>query len=116
MTNTRRPAHRNAASRLHTAAVIPYQRRLRPLAESGLKGYQAQNWNCVVAPRGTPAPIVLRLNREINAILNTPAVGNRIRELGIEMETGTPDELGRFIRDEIARFQNLVKAIGLKPE
>jgi len=100
----------STTKRSSTAPDIP------TLAESGLKGYQAQNWNCVVAPRGTPAPIVLRLNREINAILNTPAVGNRIRELGIEMETGTPDELGRFIREEIARFQNLVKAIGLKPE
>jgi tripartite-type tricarboxylate transporter receptor subunit TctC len=86
------------------------------LDESGVKGYQTRSWNSLVAPRGVPEPIIQRLNREVNAVLSTPEVGDRIRKQGVETDPGTPADLGKYIRDEIARFQNLINAIQLKPE
>jgi len=102
-----------AVSTLKRASTAPD---IPTLNESGLKGFEARNWNAVVAPRGTPVPVVLRLNQDINAVLASPAVANRVKDLGIETELGTPADLGKQMKEEIARFQSLVKLIGLKPE
>jgi len=102
-----------AVSTLKRASTAPD---IPTLNESGLKGFEARNWNAVVAPRGTPVPVIERLNRDINAVLISPAVANRVKDLGIETEPGTPADLGKQMKEEIARFQSLVKLIGLKPE
>jgi tripartite-type tricarboxylate transporter receptor subunit TctC len=86
------------------------------LDESGVKGYQTKSWNALVAPRGMPATIIQRLNRELHAVLNTPAVADRIKQQGIEPEPGTPEELAGYVREEILRFRNLITAVGLKLE
>ena len=83
------------------------------LNESGLKGYQTRSWNCVVAPRGTPANIIQLLNKEINVVLDSPEVATRLKEQGIETDLGAPAELGTYIKEEIARFQKLIDAIKL---
>lgn len=86
------------------------------LDESGVKGYQTKSWNSLVVPRRTPAAIVQRLNTEINAVLKTPQLADQLKQQGIEPEPGTPGELAKYIREEMARFKNLIDAIGLKPE
>jgi tripartite-type tricarboxylate transporter receptor subunit TctC len=68
----------------------------------------------LVAPRGTPEPIIRRLNMEVNAVLSSPEVGDRIRKQGVETDPGTPDDLAKYIKEEMARFQTLVDAIKLK--
>lgn len=102
-----------AVSTIKRSAAMP---ELPTLNESALKGYQTRSWNALVAPRATPVPVIQRLNRETNSILNAPEVGGRIRDQGVETDPGTPDDLAAYIKDEIARFQNLINAIGMKPQ
>jgi tripartite-type tricarboxylate transporter receptor subunit TctC len=84
------------------------------VAESGLAGYGTNTWNSLVAPRGTPAPIIDRLNTEVNFVLNQPEVKERLKKQGIDAEPGTQAQLRSHIKAEIARFASLIKAIGLQ--
>ncbi len=86
------------------------------IAESGLPGYHMNTWNSLVVPRGTPAPIIQRLNTEVVAILNETEVKERLKQQGIDPDPGTPAQLAAHIKSEVARFGSLIKAIGLKPE
>jgi tripartite-type tricarboxylate transporter receptor subunit TctC len=86
------------------------------IAESGLPGYQMNTWNSLVVPRGTPAPIIQRLNTEVIGLLNEPEVKERLKQQGIDPDPGTPAQLGAFIKSEVARFDSLIKTIGLKVE
>jgi tripartite-type tricarboxylate transporter receptor subunit TctC len=85
-----------------------------PPIASLLPGYAAESWFVLVAPAGTPAPIVNRLSSEVDRILKLPAVAERMRGLGAEPVGGTPEELGRFIAAETTKWQQVVKASGAK--
>lgn len=82
------------------------------LAEAGVKGIDLTVWNGVWAPAGTPAAIVDRMNREINAVLAMPEVINRIKDLGFTTEGGpgpTPADLGRYTESQIETWGRLVQ-------
>ncbi|HUP95882.1 MAG TPA: tripartite tricarboxylate transporter substrate binding protein [Burkholderiales bacterium] len=85
-------------------------------SESGLAGYQVSGWNCIVAPRGTPPPIVRRINAEVAAGFKQPDVLERLRKQSIEPVAGTPEQLAAHIKSEFARYSKLIKAIGLTVE
>lgn len=85
-------------------------------AESGMPGYQVSGWNCIVAPRGTPQPVVKRLNAEVAAGFKQPDVLERLRKQSIEPVAGSPEELAAHIKSEFARYSKLIKAIGLTVE
>jgi tripartite-type tricarboxylate transporter receptor subunit TctC len=102
-----------AVSTTKRSAAVP---EIPTIAESGLAGYQMNTWNSLVVPRGTPASIIQRLNTEVVAVLNEPEVKERMKQQGIDPDPGTPAQLAAFIKSEVARFDNLIKAIGLKPE
>ena len=82
------------------------------MIEGGLPGFEATSWYCVVAPAGTPRPIVDRLNAEIIKALQSPDVRKRLTEEGAELETTTPEELTRFVRAEIVKWAKAVKDSG----
>lgn len=86
------------------------------IAESGLPGYETNTWNSVVAPRGTPRPVIERLNAAIAAVLAEPDLRDRWSQQGIDADPGPPERLAGHIKAEIARFTRLVKATGLKLE
>ena len=86
------------------------------IAESGVSGYETNTWNSLVAPRGTPSPVIERLNAAIVALFSQPDLRDRLVQQGIDAEPGPPAELARHIDAEIARFGKLVKATGLKLE
>src|SRR5437764_9500562 len=65
---------------------------------------------------GTPAPIIQRLNTEVVGILNELEVKERLKQQGIDADPGTPAQLAAHIKSEVARFDTLIKAIGLKVE
>ncbi len=96
------------ASRTVTAPDIP------TVAESGVPGFDAVGWFGVVAPAGTPAPIVARLNAEIVDALKLPEVRQRLLAGGAEPATSTPEEFGRLIRSESAKWAKVIKAAGVK--
>lgn len=79
------------------------------IMESGLPGFEATSWYCVVAPAGTPKPIVDRLNAEIVKALNTPDMRQKLADDGAEVESSTPAELARFVHAEIAKWAKAVK-------
>jgi tripartite-type tricarboxylate transporter receptor subunit TctC len=82
-------------------------------AETVAPGFDAVPWYGIAAPAGTPAAIIMRLNAEINASLNMPAVADRLRQEGAEPSPRTPEEFGAFIRAEVARWGALIRAAGV---
>jgi tripartite-type tricarboxylate transporter receptor subunit TctC len=86
------------------------------LAEAGVPGYEAIQWVGVMAPAGTPQPIVDLLNSEINKILTRPDVRSAWEKLGANPVTMTPAEFGSYVQSEIDKWAKLIKANGIKPE
>jgi tripartite-type tricarboxylate transporter receptor subunit TctC len=86
------------------------------LDEAGLSGYEASLWMALVAPPATPAPIIVRLNTEMAAILAAPDTVAALDAQGMETEPSTPDELRRRIRSEIDKWRTLVAAAGINAE
>jgi len=77
-------------------------------------GYKAATWFAMWAPAGTPRDVVARLNQSISRIAQTPDVQSRLRADGMEPATSTPEEFGRFIGEEIAKWSKVVKAGNIK--
>jgi len=71
-----------------------------PLVADYVPGYEASAWYGIVAPKGAPADIVDKLNREANAILAEPAVKTRLAELGASLLPGTPADFGKLLADD----------------
>ena len=84
------------------------------LAESGLAGYAAYVWMGLLAPKGTPAPIIERLQRELKAALATPEVQSFMREAGIEVVGSSATEMEAFFRDERDRWARVVRDTGAR--
>ena len=84
------------------------------LDEAGVKGFDADSWFGFYAPSGVSVDVVARLNREINRILQTPAVKDRIAALGGEAASMTPAEFGERGRLDSVRFGAFIKAAGIK--
>jgi len=78
-------------------------------AEAGLTGFDAPAWYGLLAPVGTPKPVIQFLNTQVNEILKEPATKQRLAQLGTEPVGGSPDDLGRFMRAESARWSAVVK-------
>lgn len=85
-----------------------------PLAEAGVPGFDLAAWQGVVAPAKTPSDIVVKLNSVLNAIIATPEVRGRIKDLGMEpIGRGSPAELAAFLQSEIVRWGKIVEAAGI---
>ena len=84
-------------------------------AEAGM-AYQVSGWNCLVVPRGTPSHVIKRLHAEIAAGFKQPDVVERLKKQSIEPVAGTPEQLAAHIKSEFARYQKLVKTVGLTVE
>jgi tripartite-type tricarboxylate transporter receptor subunit TctC len=87
-----------------------------PTVGDFVPGYEASQWYGLGAPRRTPAAIVDRLNREINAALADPGMKARFADLGGEPLAGSSADFGKLIVDETAKWANVVKFAGLKLE
>lgn len=86
------------------------------IAESGLPGFDVQPWFGVVAPAGTPAAVVNKLNAEIAKVMQRPDVKQKLASLAAEPTATTPAEFATFINSEIDRWGAVVKASGAKVE
>jgi tripartite-type tricarboxylate transporter receptor subunit TctC len=90
---------------------------LPTLQEQGLKGFECYTWNAILAPAGTPQPIVDRLNAAINEALAEPAVLKRLEEAGIDPTPGgTPEQAAAFVKAELAKWAPIIKATGAQIE
>ena len=80
----------------------------------GLKGYSMVSWTGIFAPARTPAPIVARINQELNAVLNDPDVRAKLQEQGALPGGGSAEDLGRFAEAEYARNRKVVQGVNFK--
>ena len=84
------------------------------IAEAGVPGYEATIWLGLMAPAGTPRPVLEKLNTEVNKIIDAPEVKETWAKQGA-VPMGMPvDEFGKFLREDIAKWAKLVKATGMK--
>ena len=86
------------------------------IAEAGVPGYGGTPWFSVVAPAGTPRPIIDKLNRVLTTFINRPQTQDKMNGLAITPWTSTPDELAQFIPAEIKKWAQVVKDAGITPE
>lgn len=94
----------------------PVTPELPTIAESGVPGFRFYGWNGVVAPRGTPRQIITQLNRVMGEVLTSAEVRKLYLELGEEPVHSSPEEFGKFIREEYERMGKLVTMAGIKPD
>ena len=85
-------------------------------AEAGISGMEISNWFGLLAPAGTPADVVNRINREVNAALKSPDLVERLLRVGAEPAGGTPEQLRDTIRHEFDNWKSLIARVGIKPE
>jgi tripartite-type tricarboxylate transporter receptor subunit TctC len=124
-------AGRTQVTMLSTAVIVPpiLDGRLRPLAvtsttrwhelpdvptmaESGFTDFPQGSWTALVAPAGTPAEIVAKLNAAINEGLGSPELRGGLTRLGAEVKTDTPQQLGAMMADEIKKWAEVIKSSG----
>jgi tripartite-type tricarboxylate transporter receptor subunit TctC len=92
---------------------LPTLPELPTVAESGLPGFQAFEWNAVFAPAATPADILARMEGELQQVLTQPAVRQRLDELGALPAASGAQELDRFVKAETAQWARVIKAAGI---
>jgi tripartite-type tricarboxylate transporter receptor subunit TctC len=100
----------SAPSRISALPDVP------TISESGVPGYNVQSWYGVWMPHGTPKEIVTKISKEIEEIFKLPDVRERLKTLGTEPSTSTPDEFAAFTVSEMKRWSDLVKETGAKAQ
>jgi len=92
----------------------PSLKNVPTVAEQGLKGYEVSPWYGVLAPAGTPRPIISRLNSEIAQILRTDDVKENLAGYGAEPVGGSPEQYARTLREDIAKWRKVIVDAGIK--
>jgi tripartite-type tricarboxylate transporter receptor subunit TctC len=100
----------SSAKRSPAAPLVP------TVAESGVKGFETVQWIAMSAPRGTARPVIERLNAELAAGVKSPELIERLSSQGYDPAASTPQQLGDYIKVELARYKKLINTIGLKDE
>ena len=110
-------AGRLRAFAVTTATRSPSFPELPTMAEAGgreLAGFDVTTWFGVMAPAGTPAPVVARLNDEFRKALATPEMRERLKAMGAEPAPTSPEQFAAFIRAELAKYEKVVKFSGAR--
>ena len=84
--------------------------------ESGIPDFESSSWVAILAPARTPRGIVEKLNRELNAVLTSPEIVEKLATLGIVATPGTPEQLAAQIRTDLVKYGGVVKAANIKAE
>jgi tripartite-type tricarboxylate transporter receptor subunit TctC len=98
-----------------SAARLPGYEQVPAVAETFAK-FESIGWFAIFAPRGTPAAVVTRLNNEVNAAIAVPDIVERLAELGVYPQAGTPEALGRFVADQRRQWKQVVDEVGLQAQ
>jgi len=107
------------ASKIRALAVTTAKRsatvpELPTIAEAGLPGFEANNWNGVLVPAKTPRAIINRLNKEFAAALSLPDIKAFLLTQGLDAAPGTPEEFGAYMKSEMAKWAKVIKAAGIQ--
>jgi len=95
---------------------VPFLPDVATADEQGIKGYDVVAWGGLLAPAGTPAPILDRMNAEIVKILNTPELQKRFNDMAIVAIGDSREHFGAYIKSEVAKWANAIKLTGAKVE
>jgi tripartite-type tricarboxylate transporter receptor subunit TctC len=98
------------------ATRLPEYPDIPTFVEAGVKGYEVNAWYSMHAPAGVPRDVVARLNRELARILALPDVQERLKQLGSEGVGNNPEEFGRFVAAESAKYAKAIREAGIKVE
>jgi len=109
------------AGKLRALALVAPQRspalpEVPTVAEAGLKDFEVTTWYGILAPAGTPRPIVSRLNAELVKIMHTPDVKERLAGMATDPLTSTPEEFAAYLKQEIAKWGDVVRKSNLKAD
>lgn len=101
------------AKKVHPLAVtsakrLPLLPNVPTMAESGLPGFESYNWQGVIAPAGTPEPVIQKLNAAFNNILKKPEVLKAFEATGGQTAGGTPEDFGKFIQSETDKWAKVI--------
>ncbi len=99
-----------------TAKRSPSFAHLPTVAEAGVPGFEASTWHGVVAPAATPQAVIARLNGEINKLLQTPEMRERLNSQGAEIIGGTPQSFAAYIQAEIPKWTKVIKDSGARAD
>jgi len=99
-----------------TLARSPSMPEIPTIAESGYPGFDASLWLGIMAPAGTPQPIIDRLHKEIVAVVSAADTREALSKAGAEPVTSSPAELAAMVRDGVPKYAKIVKMAGVKPE
>lgn len=102
------------STKVHPIAVTSKERLtvlpdVPTMDEAGLPGFESYNWQGIVAPAGTPEPIIAKLNTELNKILQDPEVQRAIADTGSQAGGGSPEDFGKFIAAEKQKWADVIK-------
>jgi tripartite-type tricarboxylate transporter receptor subunit TctC len=87
-----------------------------PVAEAGVPGYSAIQWYGLLAPAGTPPPVIARINAEALRSLRSAEMKERLAADGAEPQGSTPEEFGALIRSELEKWGRVTRAAGIEPQ
>ena len=96
-----------AQKRLNAAPDLP------TIAALGYPAYEASTWFSIMTRKGTPRPVIDRLNREVRRVVAIPAMRAQFSALGIDLESGTPEELDARVRKDTARWSEIIRKAGV---
>ena len=113
--------HHIRAGKLRALAVTgpkrsPALAEVPTISEQGFPGVEATAWYGILAPAGTPKPVVARLHGDLVKVLKQPDVVQKLDGLGFEIVASTPEQFGAYIRTEIKKWEKVVRASGAKPD
>ena len=94
----------------------PFLPDIPTISEGGLRGFDIGTWFGIFAPAGTPRDIIARLNAELVGILSTPAMKERLSIMGAEPMPGTSDAFAAFVKTEMNKYAQIVRASGAKAD
>ncbi len=99
-----------------TARRTPAAPDIPTVAEAGVPGYEMSQWYGLLAPAGTPTPIIERLNSEVGKALKHPELRSRLQSEGAEAVGSSPQEFGTFFKAEIAKWTRIVQRAGMRAD
>jgi tripartite-type tricarboxylate transporter receptor subunit TctC len=99
-----------SANRVDVAAGLP------TVAESGIPGFEIGTWLGIVAPAGTPASVVDKINAEVRRVIAEPAVKEKLSTQGFTLVDESPDQFNRYLKSEYAKWSKLIKDADIKAD
>lgn len=99
------------------AVTTPYRSPAMPdvptIAELGVPGFDVESWQGILAPAGTPKAVIDKINRDVTELLNDPEIRKHVEGMGYGIAGGTPAQFDKALRDDLARYTQVIRAAGI---